>query len=264
MSTPNRYDQSNIDTMEMVYGRGYLSGGGDEEVVKILDGINLRDAHVLDLGCGMGGATLAMLSRLEAHHVTGFDIDSDLLIRADELVREGGYEDRCTLVAGSPGPLPFEDKKFDCVYMTAVSCHLEDLPGFFRDIHRVLKPGGILAGCEWLIREHNVAFHAWNDMLRERGLNFYFAEHQTFRDALNCVPFDAVELRERTDGLMEFSRSALARVESELRAPLIESLGEAGFEALRTWAEVRYFAMRDGGMQQSHFRARRPAVADRP
>jgi len=48
----NNHDQRNIDTMEMVYGRGYMSGGGDAEVAKILDGIALKGKRVLDFGCG--------------------------------------------------------------------------------------------------------------------------------------------------------------------------------------------------------------------
>ena len=36
MSSANKYDQRNIQTMELVYGRGYLSAGGDEEVANEL------------------------------------------------------------------------------------------------------------------------------------------------------------------------------------------------------------------------------------
>ena len=38
----NQYDQRNIETMETVYGRGYLSAGGDEEVAKVLDQFDLE------------------------------------------------------------------------------------------------------------------------------------------------------------------------------------------------------------------------------
>ena len=52
MSSENRYDSRNVDNMEMLYGRGFLSGGGADEVALIFDGIDLSEADVLDLGCG--------------------------------------------------------------------------------------------------------------------------------------------------------------------------------------------------------------------
>ncbi len=71
----NRYDQRNIDTMEMVYGRGYLSAGGDTEVAKNLFGLDLAGKCVLDLGCGLGGASVTMARDLGATEIVGFDID---------------------------------------------------------------------------------------------------------------------------------------------------------------------------------------------
>ena len=56
----NKYDQSNIETMETVYGRGYLSAGGDEEVARVLDQFDLKGKRILDMGCGLGGASVTM------------------------------------------------------------------------------------------------------------------------------------------------------------------------------------------------------------
>ncbi|MEM7468534.1 MAG: methyltransferase domain-containing protein [Pseudomonadota bacterium] len=255
MSNDNRYDRRNIDTMEMVYGRGYLSGGGDDEVVRILDGIELADADVLDLGCGMGGATLAMLTRLNANHITGFDIDANLLRRAEELIDAASLGSRCTLVHGEPGPLPFDANSFDCVYVTAVSCHIENLEPFFTDIARVLKPGGVLAGCEWLTGERNETYVEWDDMLRARGLNFYFVAPDMFSAALHNCGFHDISLSDRTVAFTKFSQAALDRTDGELRESLAHSLGEAGFDAFRERTAVRLNALRGGGMLQNHFRA---------
>ncbi len=37
----NNYDKTNIASMEMIYGEGYLSAGGDEDVARILDGLDV-------------------------------------------------------------------------------------------------------------------------------------------------------------------------------------------------------------------------------
>ncbi len=258
MSAENRYDRSNVDNMEMLYGRGFLSGGGADEVALIFDGIDLRDADVLDLGCGLGGATVAMLTRLDAKHVTGFDVDAGNLERAEELVAETGMQSRATLVEGTAGPLPFETDSFDCVYVNAVSCHLEALAEFFAEIRRVLRPEGVLVGSEWLVREDNAAFQGWDDLLRERGLSFHFVDKATFVAAAEEAGLIDVSLVDRTAAFTEFSRESLECTDTELREALLDSLGEVGFDAFRKWCEVRYVALRDRGLLQSHFRACKP------
>ena len=259
MSSENRYDRRNIDNMEMLYGRGFLSGGGSAEVALILDGIDLRDADVLDLGCGLGGAMQAMVGSLDARHVTGFDVDPNNLHAARELLDESTTPGRWRLVEGEPGPLPFDDGSFDCVYVNAVSCHLEDLAGFFAEILRVLRPGGLLAGSEWLVHHNTEAFQGWDDLLRDRGLTFYFVDGSTFRAAVETAGFAEVSLTDRTAAFTEFSSESLERTDTELRSALTASLGDEGFAAFRAWCEVRYVALRDEGLLQTHFRAVRPA-----
>ena len=56
----NRYDPRNIETMELVYGTGYMSAGGDAEVARILSGIKICDQQILDVGCGLGGASISV------------------------------------------------------------------------------------------------------------------------------------------------------------------------------------------------------------
>ncbi len=258
MSSENRYDRRNVDNMEMLYGRGFLSGGGPDEVALIFDGIDLSDAEVLDLGCGLGGATVALLIRLEAKHVTGFDVDAGNLMRAEELVAETGMRSRATLVEGTAGPLPFEAQSFDYVYVNAVSCHVEALADFFAEIRRVLRPGGVLVGSEWLVREDNAAFRGWDDLLRERGLSFHFVDTATFVAAVEAGGLVDVSLVDRTAAFTEFSRVLLERTDTELHDALVDSLGDDGFDAFRKWCEVRYVALSDGGLLQTHFRASKP------
>ena len=260
MSADNKYDQRNIQTMEMVYGRGYLSAGGDEEVAKIVSSIDLRDKHVLDLGCGLGGAAVALVNVAGASRITGFDIDPVVLQRAEALVSEKKLNDTIELVSGQPGTLPFSENHFDVVYMTAVSCHLDDLNAFFADIYRVLKPDGWLIGSEWIVRNFNQAFRDWDELLRSRGLNFYFKQADEFLYSLKENNFQQYGLVDRTSSFAEYSKLARFRVETELKAELQVSLGAQGYQAFLDWADVRYRAFVEDGMQQCHFKAQKPFV----
>lgn len=251
----NNYNESNIDTMEMVYGKGYLSAGGDAEVLKILSAVDIRGKRVLDIGCGLGGACVAMAKNLNPQRVVGFDIDPVVLDRAQKLIEEKHLQDIIELVSGVAGPLPFEDSSFDVVYVTAVSCHMPDLSGFFQDVHRVLKPGGYVLGSEWMIKENNAAYRGFDDLLRQRGLNFYFVDQTEFVEALNSASLANIQINDRTAAFTAFSKLGVQQVENELKESIVSKLGQAGYDAFLHWTRIRYVGLADGGLLQQHFRA---------
>ena len=49
------YDHEHLKFLEMLWGEGYLSPGGVDEVREILKGFDVADKKVLDIGCGAGG-----------------------------------------------------------------------------------------------------------------------------------------------------------------------------------------------------------------
>ena len=53
------------------------------------------------------------------------------------------FTGKCDVWADLRNPLPFADGTVDAVYSHHVIEHLPDLKGHFRDIHRILKPGGV-------------------------------------------------------------------------------------------------------------------------
>ena len=253
----NKYDQQNIVTMEMIYGEGYLSAGGDREVAAIVDGIDLAGKDILDIGCGLGGASITMARDHSARHVTGIDIDSAVLDRAAALVDKAELGAVITLNQVNPGPLPFENDQFNLAYVTAVTCHLQELKPFFEEVFRILKPGGVIVGCEWFKVENNQAYQTWDNLLRDRGLNFYFVDSDRFKSALSECGFEDVSISDRTGVIAGLAENAVDRVDNELKDDLLQALGEAGYETCRHWTAVRADALVAGGMGQGHFRGTR-------
>lgn len=244
--------------MEMLYGPGYLSMGGDEEVARIVSSLEVKDKSVLDIGCGMGGAAITLVRDHSATQVTGIDLDSGLLARAGELVDQAGLQDSIELLKIEPGPLPFGAAVFDLVYLTAVSCHIEDLVPFLEEIRRVIRPGGKLVGGEWFIQRENEAYRNWDDMLRERGLNFYFVTHAGFVEALVSAGYDRVAFIDQSARTAELASGYLARSQNELRDSLIERMGEVGFEAHLEWTRIRAEGLARSGSGYGHFVATNP------
>src|SRR5690349_21683288 len=59
--------------LEAVWGEGFMSPGGVEEIDLIVGDADLAGAQVLDVGCGAGGASIALVERHGAAEVVGID-----------------------------------------------------------------------------------------------------------------------------------------------------------------------------------------------
>jgi ubiquinone biosynthesis O-methyltransferase len=94
--------------------------------------------HVLDVGCG-DGVLSARLAQ-EGAQVTGLDSDPRTLEAARR--RTSSAKIRPTFVCGSAETLPFPDGSFDIAVAITVLCLLSDPEKAFREMARVLRPGG--------------------------------------------------------------------------------------------------------------------------
>ena len=145
------YDDTAIRFLEALWGEGYLSPGGPEEVYRVVDGLSLDGKSILDIGCGAGGITLHLVARHGAARATGFDVEKPVIETARRRALRQGLADRVSFVQAPPGPLPFWDTSFDVVFSKDALLHVPDKDALFAEIFRVLKPGGVFAASNWMI-----------------------------------------------------------------------------------------------------------------
>ena len=106
-----------------------------------------RDDRVLDVGCGIGAALCHLkLSRgCEVVGLTPVAEQRDLALRlASQNNAEIGVD------IGHAEALPYADDSFDAIVFFESSCHFGNRERFFEEAERVLKPGGRIAGEDWL------------------------------------------------------------------------------------------------------------------
>ncbi len=106
MSDDVQYPDHFVERLEILWGAGFLSPGGPDEVRQIVEGLELAGRSVLDVGCGNGGPTIVLAGDLGAGEVVGIDIEPQLLDRARGHVARAGLETRIAFQAVTPGPLP--------------------------------------------------------------------------------------------------------------------------------------------------------------
>jgi len=96
---------------------------------------------LLEVSCGRGGGLNAILSAAPGvFDATGLDV----AVNAIAFCRANyGEDDRRRFVEGSALNLPFPDASFDVVLNVEASNDYGDLPRFFAEVARVLKPDGV-------------------------------------------------------------------------------------------------------------------------
>ena len=99
---------------------------------------------VLDCGCGPGTMTVEIAEIVTSGIVVGVDLESSQLAIGQERARELDVRNVCFQQA-SIYQLPFPDASFDAVYAHAVLYHLRHPGAALQEVHRVLRPGGIVA-----------------------------------------------------------------------------------------------------------------------
>ena len=80
-----------------------------------------------------------------AANVTAFDLSPGYVKEARERARANDVNIECVVADGEE--LPFPNESFDAVWGNAILHHL-DLAKAGRELHRVLKPGGVAVFCE--------------------------------------------------------------------------------------------------------------------
>jgi ubiquinone/menaquinone biosynthesis C-methylase UbiE len=98
--------------------------------------------HVLEIGTGKGGF-LAQLGK-HADHITTLDNDADQQRLAKRHVRQAGPRCPIRYVIHDAEWLPWADGSFDSVVSVNTFHHLEHPMRVFKQMLRVLKPGGKL------------------------------------------------------------------------------------------------------------------------
>jgi len=142
------------------------------------------DWRMLDVATGGGHVAYAFaphVGRVWATDITQEMLD---LVKA-EAAKRGLANVRTTYAKAEA--LPFEDENFDLVTCRIAPHHFESIPAFLAEVHRVLKPGGLLALVDNVVPEGSVgdyinAFERFRDPSHLRAWNM--AE---WRDALKAA-----------------------------------------------------------------------------
>lgn len=131
----DKITEENLHAVDQMHLRGRTAAR------EFLDALQIKPGdRVLDVGSGLGGP-----ARMAAAHygaeVSGIDLTEAFCDSARKLSALVGL-DRIRIEQGDALAMPFADNSFDVVFTLHVAMNIADKEGLYREIARVLKPGG--------------------------------------------------------------------------------------------------------------------------
>lgn len=103
-----------------------------------------RGYHALDVGSGLGGSSRFLATEFDCR-VKGVDITPEYCDVATSLSGLVDLDRLTEFYCASALQTPFEDNTFDLVWTQHVQMNIEDKETLYREIARVLRPGGRFA-----------------------------------------------------------------------------------------------------------------------
>ncbi|MEN8131947.1 MAG: methyltransferase domain-containing protein [Pseudomonadota bacterium] len=192
--------------------------GGREATQYAVDKLSLvRGQHVLDVGCGIGGA-----ARYIAAHsgciVKGIDLTPEYIEVAKALTELTDLDGSVSFEVSSALDMPFDNSVFDAAITMHVAMNIPERVTLYSEIARVLKPGGTLCIFDVMKKGDNDLVYPvpWAQSGETSCLKTPHEMCQLLEDA----GFDVRETGDRTDFALDYFRRVL-----EISADSRPSLG---------------------------------------
>ena len=196
-----------------------LHSGGAQATRALMRRASLQpEMRVLDVGGGLGGP-----ARLLAHDagctVTVLDLSEEFCRVGEMLTARVGLSDRVTFRHGSALAMPFPDGAFDRAWTQHATMNIAEKASLYREIYRVLRPGGWLAMHEMMAGPVQ-PIHFPVPWARDASISFLWppAEIRTLLTEIGFHEQEWVDEREATLAIMEAGASGQPQMGSPMSA----------------------------------------------
>tara|TARA_B100001250_G_scaffold47526_1_gene37183 strand:+ start:365 stop:1147 length:783 start_codon:yes stop_codon:yes gene_type:complete len=258
LTDEGHYGPKQLNLLKTIWGEGFLSPGGSEEIDEIVKNIDVKNLKILDIGCGCGGAALHLVNSHNASFVTGIDVEPLVIQRAKELASKRGLSDKTKFEIVSPGPLSFEDQSIDMIFSKETFLHIPDKEELFEKIFKILKPNGIIAVGDWMRVDDNPPSPQMKSYIEAEGLDMYMCSLERYESILKNTGFKDIQIRDRNNWYLEKSKKEIIELRGPLYQAAIDAIGPEETEgAIQIWEKL-IGVLEIGEHRPGHFTAIKP------
>ena len=132
----------------------------------------IREGICIDLGCGSGHLDVELAKRSKLR-IIGLDIDPNMKPVFEKRIREAGFHERVSFVAGDAQKLPFPDSHADIIISRGMLIFVPDIKKCLQEVRRVLKPTGVaFLGGRYLYapKNHQMTTEKLKQIVAESGV----------------------------------------------------------------------------------------------
>ena len=254
----SQYPEDFVAGLEWMWGEGFLSPGGPEEVRALLEGVDLSGCRVLDVGSGLGAIDILLVAEHGAREVVGLEVEPQLVARARQAVDAAGLAQRIRFEVVTPGPFPVPDGSFDVVFSKDSMVHIPDKPALYGDVLRVLKPGGTFVASDWLYgggSEMSDVMMAWLEIVH---LDFKMETPENSAAALRRAGFADVEVRDRNAWYLGQVQGEIDGLSGANFERAVAALGRETAEYRIKSCSLKKQVVARGELRPCHLRGRKP------
>ena len=238
--------------------QGWRTAAEQVEIAEFL-GIG-KASHVLDVCCGSGGPSLALVQHTGCQ-LTGIDREEAGIVHARTQASVRGIADRSTFeLADCSRSLPFEDGSFDAVLCIDAVSHLPDRAGTLCEWARLLRNRGRMVFTDVAVVTGSISKDEL-DMRTASGF-FLFVPPGLNEQAIETAGLKLVRCEDRTAGMAEIgARMCSARLRHA--SALQQEEGADGFQKRQGLYAIATELAKSHRLSRFLYVAEKPARLDR-
>lgn len=203
----------------------------DEHLAQIIKSLKFKkESRIMDLGTGTGYISFALAKANRGLQVVGLDIVTNTLRINTKKANEEEINN-ITFVEYDGVDIPFEDNSFDCIVTRYAMHHFTEINKSFKEIYRVLKPGGQLFISDPTPNEDDEKRFVDNFMKLTKDGHVQFYKKEEFEEiafnaGLELDDYFITEIRfpspNRTEGYRKIEDQVSSRIKESYKIEIID------------------------------------------
>jgi len=234
----NQYSRNGITRYEEIFGKTWVSVGGETTTKEFLDLVDLRPGmKVLDIGSGAGGSAFYM-ARNFGVDVTGLDLSTNMngisLEYRNQMEPEVKFRTNFYIEDANKVELP--ENFYDVVYSRDTIMHFKDKEreNLYKKLLKTLKPGGKLLVSDYC-RGEKTSPQVFLDYEKQRGYNLWTVKR--YGKMLETTGFSKVAALDKTNLMINIMKMELKKFYA-IKDSFIKKFSQKDFDDLdEGWKE---------------------------
>jgi phosphoethanolamine N-methyltransferase len=241
-SIDSSYNDEFLAIVEDIYGSGILSQGGYDHIDSLFASESINSSSkILDIGSGVGGPIIHLAKSHPATFV-GIDPCKTAIDRANQLLAKNKDTlkgDVSFILHKDPFSLSlFQDSSFDFIFSVETILHvpLEHKLTYFKEMHRILKPGGKIIIMDWL-RTDKPYSPKTKEMMEIDEVPFNMVTQDQYLKTLSDSSFSNIKFNDATEEHLTYTNQNIHRLSNTIKDHFIKKYGQQNYdECITSWS----------------------------